>query len=43
MEYKCLNCGVDAEEVILLSCIYRGEPHYVCFKCLPVLVQGVQT
>ena len=42
MEHKCLNCGVAGEEVVLLSCMYRGEPLYICFKCLPVLVQGAQ-
>ena len=40
MEHNCLNCGVAGEEVILLSCMYRGESLYVCFKCLPVLVQS---
>lgn len=42
MEYRCLSCGVAGEEVILLLCKYRGESLYVCFKCLPVLVQGTQ-
>lgn len=42
MEHKCLNCGVVDEEVILLSCKYRGEALFVFFKCLPVLVQGTQ-
>ncbi|GBD96095.1 hypothetical protein BMS3Abin06_00978 [bacterium BMS3Abin06] len=40
MEHKCLNCGVASEEVILLSCEYKGELLYVCVKCLPVLIHG---
>lgn len=41
MEHKCLNCGIG-EEVVLFSCIYNGEPVYVCLKCLPGLVQGAR-
>jgi len=25
MENKCLNCGVTSEDVVLLSCQYKGE------------------
>ena len=40
MEHKCLNCGVTSEEVILLSCEFKGERLFVCVKCLPVLIHG---
>ncbi len=40
MDHKCLNCGVASEEVLLLSCEYKGESFYVCIKCLPVLIHG---
>jgi hypothetical protein len=40
MEHKCLNCGIESEQVILLSCEHRGELVFVCVKCLPVLIHG---
>ncbi len=40
MKDKCLNCGIESDDVLLLSCNYKGEMLYVCIKCLPVLIHG---
>lgn len=40
MDHKCLNCGIASNDVLLLSCEFKGENLYVCVKCLPVLIHG---
>ncbi len=40
MEHKCLNCGAESNEVLLLSCRFKEELLFVCIKCLPVLIHG---
>jgi hypothetical protein len=39
MDHKCLNCGIASEDVLLLSCEYKGEVVFICVKCLPSLIQ----
>lgn len=38
MEHKCMNCGIQSEDVLLLSCEYKGEQLFICMKCLPVFI-----
>jgi hypothetical protein len=40
MEHKCLNCGVESGDVLLLSCEFKEELLYVCVKCLPGIIQS---
>ncbi len=40
MEHKCLSCGIASEDVLLLSCEYKGELLYSCVKCFPLLIQS---
>lgn len=40
MDKKCLNCGVDSSQVILIPCMFKEDSLYVCVKCLPGLIHG---
>ena len=35
---SCLNCNRSENEVPLVTLSYRGEAHYICPQCLPVLI-----
>ncbi len=39
-EHKCVACGANSEDRVLLSGEQKGEPMYVCVRCLPVLIHG---
>ncbi len=38
--HKCAVCGIGSEERVLLSGEQKGEPVYVCVRCLPALIHG---
>ena len=37
---KCMACGTDSRSRPLLSCLLKGEPKWVCVRCLPMLIHG---
>ena len=39
-EQKCLNCGSNSNNVVLLVCEYKGQERRVCVRCLPTLIHG---
>lgn len=41
-EAKCLSCGGTSAQRPLLSCLYKGQPRWVCVRCLPMLIHGEQ-
>lgn len=36
----CLQCGATSDEVVLLNCENKGQPQWVCVRCLPILIHG---
>jgi len=38
--HKCAVCNAGSEDRVLLSGEQKGEPIYVCVRCLPVLIHG---
>ena len=39
---KCLACGYNGRDRVLLSCEFKGESGWVCVKCLPPLIHGME-
>ena len=37
---KCMVCGINSEERILLCGEYQGRKVWVCAGCLPGLIHG---
>lgn len=39
---KCLNCSSSENEIPLVNLSYSGKPHYICSRCLPLLIHQPQ-
>lgn len=36
----CENCQTSENEAPVLEYRHKGEEHYVCTRCLPMLIHG---
>lgn len=36
----CVNCGASSEDRLLISSEHKGEPVWVCARCLPMFIHG---
>jgi hypothetical protein len=37
---QCVSCGADSEGRLLISCEQKGQPVWVCARCLPMFIHG---
>lgn len=37
---QCVSCGSGSDERLLISCEQKGEPVFVCARCLPMFIHG---
>ncbi len=37
---RCENCQRSEDEVPLLKYYHRQDKHYICTRCLPMLIHG---
>jgi hypothetical protein len=37
---KCENCSRSEEEVPIIEVYHKQEEHYICSRCLPMLIHG---
>ena len=37
---KCINCGTESKERLLISCYYKEDNVHVCARCLPMFIHG---
>lgn len=37
----CFVCETDGAERVMLACSDKGEDKWVCVRCLPYLIHGV--
>ncbi len=40
-EKQCMVCGYHGEDRALLACEFKGESGWVCVRCLPPLIHGM--
>ena len=39
-KHKCVNCGTDSTDRLLISCELKGKLEWVCARCLPMFIHG---
>jgi hypothetical protein len=37
-DHQCIHCERSDDQAPLLNFIFRGETHWICAQCLPILI-----